>query len=110
MTPQARTKGTTEGIQVDMASTLSVILLRRVCILPDKGIRSHLVGTHLRVATLNMADTRRRMAHTLRERILRAGILINLPTHQPVTLVMVHQCPVCPLLYCVFTISLFLFG
>jgi len=92
MTPQARTKGTTEGIQVDMASTLSVILLRRVCILPDKGIRSHLVGTRLRVASLNLADTRRHMARTLQEHILRAGIPINLPTHQQVTLVMVHQC------------------
>ena len=110
MTPRVRTRGTTEGIQVDTANTPPVTLLHRVRILPDKGIRSHLVGTHLRVATLNMADTRRRMAHTLRERILRAGILINLPTHQPVTLVMVHQCPVCPLLYCVFTISFFLFG
>jgi len=80
-----------------------------VCILPDKGIRSHLVGTRLRVATLNLADTRRHMARTLQEHILRAGIPINLPTHQQVTLVMVHQCLVwSSLVLCVHYLILFI--
>jgi len=92
MTRRVRTRGTTEGIQVDTANTPPVTLLHRVRILPDKGIRSHLVGTRLRVATLNLADTRRHMARTLQEHILRASIPINLPTHQQITLVMVHQC------------------
>lgn len=94
MTPQALIKDSMEGIQVDTANTLPVTLLHRVHILPDKGIRSHLVGTHLRVDTLNLADTRRRMARTLQERILRVDTPNSLATHQPVTLVMVHQCPV----------------
>ncbi|CAN6286374.1 unnamed protein product [Urochloa humidicola] len=90
MIPQARTRDSMEGIRVDTANTLLVILLHLVHILPDQGIRSHLVGTRLRVATLNLVDTRRLMVLIHQVLILQADIPINLATHPPVTLVMVQ--------------------
>ncbi|KAF8748229.1 hypothetical protein HU200_012970 [Digitaria exilis] len=93
MIPRERIKDSMEGIQVDTANTLLVTLLHRVHILPDKGIRSHLVDTRLKVDILNLVDTRRRTAHTLQKRILQVDILNSLAIHQLVTQVMVNQCP-----------------
>jgi hypothetical protein len=91
MIPRARTKDFTEGTQVDTVNTLPVTLLHRVHILLDKGTRSHLVGTHLKVVTLNLVDTRRRMAPTRRVGIPQVDIPINLATHKLVIPVTVHQ-------------------
>ena len=60
---------------------------------PDKGIRCHLVGTSLRVATLNLAGIRRRTVRTLRVQapILPADTPISRSTHRLVILVTVHR-------------------
>lgn len=99
--PPRRTRDSTEEgtrppVDTTAASTpAAATLLHRAAVrtLPGLGTRYHLVGTRLRVATLSLADTRRRTGRTRRRvqaRILPAGTPINRSTHS----LAIHRCPV----------------